>query len=127
MADQCERGREERRAADPWTPRAMSRAAMLQAAPQTADAAVKTITPKMNIQPPPVPVGERPGREDQRGERQCIGVDDPLQPGQPRAQARLNPWQRDVHDRDVEQQHERRDADGDARPRRRSTACVAIA
>ena len=29
-----------------------------------------------------VPVGERAGREDQRGEAERVGVDDPLQPGQ---------------------------------------------
>ena len=66
--------------------------------------------------PPPEQVGERAGRQQQRGERQRVGVDDPLQVGEAGVQVALDVGQRDVHDRDVEQQHEGRHADGDQRP-----------
>ena len=62
--------------------------------------------PDREQQPPPVQVGERAGGEQERGERQRVGVDHPLQIGQRRAERLLDVGQRDVHDRDVEQQHE---------------------
>ena len=57
-----------------------------------------------------------PGRQDARRERERVGVDHPLQLGERRVQRPLDRGQRDVHDRDVEQQHEDRDADRDQRP-----------
>ena len=61
-------------------------------------------------------VGERAAREQQGGERERVGVDHPLQVGEARVQRRLNRRQGDVDDRDVEQQHERAEADGGERP-----------
>ena len=72
--------------------------------------------PDREDHPAPEHVGERAGGQQQRGQRQRVGVDHPLQVGEARVQARLDPRQRDVHDRDVEQQHEGRDADRDQRP-----------
>ena len=57
-------------------------------------------------------IGERPGRQQQGAQRQRVGVDHPLQVGEARMQSGLDPRQRDIHDRDVEQQHEGRDRNG---------------
>jgi len=62
------------------------------------------------------PVGQRPRGEDERGEREGVGVDHPLQVGEVGVQRALDLRQRDVHDRDVEQEHERRDANRDQGP-----------
>ena len=67
-------------------------------------------------QPAAVAVGERARGQDQRRQRQRVGVDHPLQPRQARVEVVLDVRQRDVDDRDVEQEHERRRADGDERP-----------
>ena len=100
----------------PCSARAASSAATFQAIPHRNDAALNTPTPIPNSDPPPVAVGERAGGQDQRRERDRVRVDDPLQPGQARAEPALDARQRDVHDRDVDQQHERRHADGEQRP-----------
>src|ERR1041385_6525001 len=58
------------------------------------------------------------------GQRQRVGVDDPLEVRQAGAERLLNVWERDVHDRDVEQEHEDAGAEGrpaTARRRRRPT------
>ena len=67
-------------------------------------------------EPPADTVGERAAREQQRGERERVGVDHPLQVAEVGAEVALDRGQRDVHDRDVEQQHERRRAYGDQGP-----------
>ena len=54
--------------------------------------------------------------EQERGQSQRVGVDDPLQVGEAGVQGVLDVRQGDVHDRDVQQQHERAQADGDERP-----------
>ena len=89
---------------------------MFQARPQRSEESVKSTTPVDEDQAAPVPVGERARSEDQRGETERIGVDDPLQASQAGIEALLHVRQRDDHDRDVEQQHERRQADGEQRP-----------
>ena len=61
-------------------------------------------------------VGHRAAGQQQRGERERVGVDDPLQVGEVGAEVALDRRQRDVHDRDVEQQHERRQTHGEQRP-----------
>src|SRR5437763_6535289 len=66
--------------------------------------------------PPAESVGESSSSQDQRRERERVGVDDPLEPGQVGGEPTLDARQRDVHDRDVEQQHEGRHTDGDQRP-----------
>ena len=61
-------------------------------------------------------VGQGTGGEEHRREHQRIGVHHPLQVGEAGVQLALDVRQRDVHHRDVEQQHERRQADGEKRP-----------
>ena len=72
--------------------------------------------PIANTLPAPEAVGERAGRQLERGERERVGVDHPLQVGQRGVQRLLDVRQRDVHDRDVEQEHEGADGDGDQGP-----------
>src|SRR6266511_287780 len=67
-------------------------------------------------EPAPVAIRERTGREDQRGKRDRVRVDDPLQTRQARVELSLDARQRDVDDRDVDEQHECRRANGDKRP-----------
>ena len=65
---------------------------------------------------PPVDVAGHARGEQEGGQRQRVGVDDPLQVGEARVQRLLDVGQRHVHDRDVEQEHEGRRADGDQGP-----------
>ena len=68
-------------------------------------------------QPPPAEaVGERAHGQGEGGERQRVGVDHPLQPGEVGVELLLDVGQRDVDDGDVEQQHERRQADREQAP-----------
>ncbi len=55
---------------------------------------------------PTVEVGQGAGREQQRGQAEGVGVDDPLQVRDRGVELALDVGQRDVDDRDVEQQHE---------------------
>ena len=66
--------------------------------------------------PAPEPVAERAGGEQEGGEGQRVGVDDPLQAGEAGVEFTLDVRQGDVDDGDVEQQHERRDRDQDEGP-----------
>ncbi len=66
--------------------------------------------------PAPEQVSQRAGRQQERGERERVGVDHPLQVGERGMQRALDVGQRDVDDRDVEQQHEDRHRDGDQGP-----------
>ena len=63
-----------------------------------------------------VEVGERAGGQQQRREAERVGVDHPLQVGEARAELALDVGERDVHDRDVEQQDEDAEADRGQRP-----------
>ena len=65
---------------------------------------------------PPVDVADDARGEQEGGESQRVRVDDPLQVGEARVERLLNVGQRHVDDRDVEQEHERRRADGDQGP-----------
>jgi len=67
-------------------------------------------------QAPSVHVGQAAGRQQEGGQAQRVGVHDPLQAGEARVQRTLDVRQRDVHDRDVQQQHEGAEAYGDQRP-----------
>ena len=86
------------------------------ASPHRIEATVKIDQADDEDAPAADAVGERAGGQQQRGERQRVGVDHPLQVGEVRVQVALDRRQRDVHDRDVEQEHEGRRADGDQRP-----------
>src|SRR3954454_17509898 len=61
--------------------------------------------------PAPEEVGGPPAEEEQSGERKRVGVDDPLQTGGREPEAVLDRRQRHVHDRDVQDDHELREAD----------------
>jgi hypothetical protein len=63
-----------------------------------------------------VHVREAAGREQERRQGQRVSVDDPLQVREARVQGPLDVRQGDVHDRDVQQQHERAQAHRDQRP-----------
>ena len=100
----------------PWTPRAMIRNRGSFEAPQAAEATVKSTTPirKSRLRPyrsASAPAGQHAGREAER-----VRVHDPLEIGEIRLERPLDRGQRDVHDRDVEQEHEGRDAHRHQRP-----------
>ena len=97
---------------------------MFQARPQRSEENGEEHDARHEDQAAPVPVGERARGEDQRGKAERIGVDDPLQAGQAGVEALLHVRQRDDHDRDVEEQHERRQADGEERPLPRAAVAV---
>ena len=64
----------------------------------------------------PETIGQRPRRQHERGERQRVCVDDPLQVGERGVEVPADARQGRVDDGDVEEQHERRHAHGDQRP-----------
>ena len=68
----------------------------------------------------PKQVRQRPGGEQHRRQHQRVGVHDPLEVGEAGVELALDVRQRDVHHRDVQQQHERGEADGDEGP---ATGC----
>ena len=70
----------------------------------------------MNTRFRPKRSASEPGGEHARGQRERVRIDDPLEIRERRVEGALDRRQRDVHDRDVEQQHEGRDADRDQRP-----------
>jgi hypothetical protein len=113
---QRQRRREHRRTADALqrAREVQRRRARRQAAQQRGDG--EEAQAGDEHRPPAEAVGQRSGRQQECGERQRIGVDDPLQVLERRAEVLLDVGQRDVDDRHVEQQHERRDADGAERP-----------
>ena len=55
----------------------------------------------------PEPVAQRAAEQDQRGQRQGVGVDGPLQAAEARAEVRADPLQRHVDDGAVEHDHAR--------------------
>ena len=57
-------------------------------------------------------VGGAPGQHQEAGEGERVGVDHPLQAGVGEAERLVDLRQRDVDDRDVEDDHELREADG---------------
>src|SRR5205823_4815225 len=61
---------------------------------------------------PPEQVAERAAREHQRGEREHVAVDDPLQAADADAQRRLDVGERDADDRVVEEGEEKDRAEG---------------
>jgi hypothetical protein len=58
------------------------------------------------------PVTERAADHQQRGQRQGVDVHHPLEGGERRMQVGGHLGQRDIHDADVDEQHEGADADG---------------
>ena len=64
----------------------------------------------------PEDVRELAGRKQQHGERERIGVDGPLELGEPDPELCLDRRQRDVHDRQVDVDHEQREREHRQRP-----------
>ena len=100
----------------PWTPRAMIRNSASFARPQSAEASVKRTIPIMKTRLRPKRSASGTRGQDARRERERVGVDHPLQVGERGVERPLDRGQGDVHDRDVEQEHERGDADRQQRP-----------
>ena len=90
----------------PWTTRAAMSISPLVARPQASEAAVNTTIPRTKIEAPAVRVGQLPADQHQRGERERVAGDDPLELRQPDAEVALDRRQRDVHDRVVQHDHE---------------------
>jgi hypothetical protein len=114
--EQRERGGEHRRSAD-----ALHRARKVQhqrAGRQRAAQRREGEDPQPDDEDvtPPDAVGGRAPREQQRGQGQRVGVDHPLQVAEGRIQRLGDVGQGDIHDRDVDQQHERRHAHRCERP-----------
>ena len=63
----------------PWISRATIRNSTLGATAQSSEASGEEPDPGLEDLPPPEPVPEAPPEQDQRGERQHIAVQDPLQ------------------------------------------------
>ena len=61
-------------------------------------------------------IRERSVGEKQRRERECVRVEHPLELREAGVQVIVDARQRDLHDRDVDEQHERRAADGHEGP-----------
>jgi hypothetical protein len=61
--------------------------------------------------PAPEQVGEPPAEQQKAAKGDRVRVHDPLQPGRAEVQPIANRRQRDVHDRDVEDHHELREAE----------------
>jgi hypothetical protein len=114
--EQRQRGREHDRAADALDSardgeeRRIARHPAQQRAEREHDDAGREHDPAAGA------VGDHPGGEQERGERQRVGVDHPLQVGQVGAERCLDVRQRDHDDRDVEQEHEDAEADGGEGP-----------
>ena len=84
---------------------------MLVAAPHQSDAAVKSDEADDEEPAPPESVGDRSGGEHDRGERERVCVDDPLDPADAGVEVGRDLRQRRVHDGDVEHEHGRRETD----------------
>ena len=84
--------------------------------PQVSEARENTASPTAKTIAAPEHVADHPGGEQEGGQGQGIGVDDPLQVRKTRMERPLDVGQGHVDDRDVEQQHENGGADRDERP-----------
>ena len=107
----------------PWKAREMVRKKMSCAEPQAIEPSVKTNGADDEDAPAAVEVRERSRGEQQGGQAERVGVDHPLQVGERRVQLGLDVGEGDVHDRDVEQQHEHAGAHGGERPPLRVASC----
>ena len=76
----------------PCTARAAASSPVLCASPQSSEAAANQRDPDQEDPAPAVPVAERAAQQDQRGQRQRVGGDRPLQAGQRRVQVPPDRW-----------------------------------
>ena len=84
---------------------------MLPASAQASEAAVNSARPADEEAAAAEAVGQRAGGEHDAGEREGVGVDDPLQTAQVRVQVARDVGERGVHHGDVEHEHRGREAD----------------
>ncbi len=80
----------------PCTPRATTSWVMCGASPHQIDATAKSATPDGEDAPPAQTVPQRSAGEDQRGEHEGVGFDDPLRLGDARAEFALQHREHDV-------------------------------
>jgi hypothetical protein len=116
LGDQRQRGREHRGATDPLeAPREVEEG---RVGSQAAEQRSEREHPDADHEQPPPPeaIGERAHGQREGGEEQRVGVHDPLQPSEIGVEVPLDVGKRDVDDGDVQQQHERRQADREQTP-----------
>ena len=90
----------------PWAPRARTSVSAESARPLTRDAPVKSIAPMRNIRAAVEEVGHPAPEQQQAAAEQHVGADRPLVVGRAEVQVRADARQGDVHDADVEDDHE---------------------
>ena len=98
----------------PCAARAELSITMSDAAAHTSDVTVKMRKTDREEPATTEAVGQRAGRQHDGGERERVGVDDPLEAGEAGVEVGGDVGQRGVHDRDVEHEHRgRRTHDGE--------------
>jgi hypothetical protein len=100
----------------PWIPRAMMSDSSLQASPQRSEPNEAA----HEDAPPAEDVGEAPAQQEEAAEDERVGADHPLEVLLGEAEVGLDRRERDVHDRDVEHDHELDGAEQRERPPSRS-------
>ncbi len=100
----------------PWPLRDAISMSGFTARPHSSEPSVKIASPMRKHQLAAVAVGEHARRQQQRGERQRVGVKRPLHVAEARVQPRLDRRLRHDDDGHVEQQHEHPRADRDEGP-----------
>ncbi len=98
-------------APSPWTARAITSQPELVASPQKREATVNSATPDDEDPAASQLVRHPPAQHQESPEEQRIGIQDPEQVHLREMQAPLDRGQRDVHDRDIQDDHELRHAD----------------
>ena len=94
----------------PCSARAPTSISWVCAAPPMSEASANMSSPVTNVRRLAEQVGGTPAEHQKSGERDRVGVDDPLQVRVGEAEARVDRRQRDVDDRDIEDDHELRQA-----------------
>ena len=95
----------------PCIARAPISEASLQARPASSEPAANSHEPDEEHAPPAEQVGGAPAEEEEAAEDERVGADHPLQVLLREPEVDLDRGQRDVHDRDVEHDHELHDAE----------------
>ena len=99
----------------PWNARAAISDVSDHASPASSEATVNATRPTRNSAPPPEHVREPPAEQQEAAEDEGVRADDPLQALLREPEIDLDRRQRDVHDRDVQDDHE---LDGAEQPQR---------
>ena len=100
----------------PCRPRAATSVSMFGASPHSAEAAGEAADAGEEDPAASEAVAERAAEQDERGERQRVGVDHPLQAGGAGAEVGTDRGQRDRDDRGVEEGHARPQNGGEQDP-----------